>query len=110
MSFGNKLRHLIDEKETTQKKVAMDLSMAASTLGGYVQNTSEPDFETLKILALYFDVTTDYLLDINIGDAITELECELLRIFRTLPIESQRICVEQCRAFLKHSRKKPLNP
>ena len=61
-------------------------------------------FETLKTLARYFDVTTDYLLGYTKGNSISDLECELLRIFRTLPIENQRICIEQCRAFLKHNR------
>ena len=64
MNFSYKLRSLIEERNLTQKQVAIDLNIAPSTMGGYVQGSSEPDFETLKRLANYFDVSTDYLLNI----------------------------------------------
>ena len=65
MNFGDILRSLLEERDITQKKLALDLNIAPSTIGGYVQNSSEPDFETLKRLAKYFDVTTDYLIPEN---------------------------------------------
>lgn len=55
---------LIEERNLTQKQIAQDLNIAPSTMGGYVQGMSQPDFETLKRLAEYFDVSSDYLLDI----------------------------------------------
>lgn len=48
MKFSEKLRLLIDEFDITQKQFANDLNIAPSTIGGYVQGVSEPDFETLK--------------------------------------------------------------
>lgn len=48
MNFSEKLRLLIDEENITQKQFANDLNIAPSTIGGYVQGISEPDFETLK--------------------------------------------------------------
>jgi len=67
MRFGDKLRALIEEQDITQKDLAMQLNLAPSTLGSYVQNTREPDFATLKLLANYFGVSTDYLLDVPMG-------------------------------------------
>lgn len=64
MKFSDKLRMLIEERNLTQKQIAQDLNIAPSTMGGYVQGMSQPDFETLKRLAEYFDVSSDYLLDI----------------------------------------------
>ena len=61
LNFSNKLRSLIEERNLTQKQVAKDLNIAPSTMGGYVQGSSEPDFDTLRKLAKYFNVTTDYL-------------------------------------------------
>ena len=48
MKFGTVLRKLIEEHGITQKSLAAKLNLAPSTLGSYVQNTREPDFELLK--------------------------------------------------------------
>ena len=91
MNFSDKLRCLIEERNLTQKRVANDLNIAPSTIGGYVQGSSEPDFETLKILADYFDVSTDYLLNVKIGNVNNLLEDELLRVFRSMTTEQQSL-------------------
>lgn len=105
MSFGENLRILIDEKESTQKELARQLNIAPSTLGSYVQNAREPDFSTLKTIAAYFDVSIDYLLDYSTGDISDRQEHELLRIFRSLTKEQRDICIEQCRVFIKMNNK-----
>lgn len=104
MSFGENLRALIEERDMTQKELATQLNIAPSTMGSYVQNTREPDFDTLKLLAGYFEVSTDYLLDYSCGKTATHLEDELLRVFRSLSPEQQRICVEQCKVFVRVNR------
>ena len=48
MSFGEKLRILLEEHTMTQKQLAKELNIAPSTVGSYIQNTREPDFDTLK--------------------------------------------------------------
>ena len=101
MDFCNKLRLLIEENNLTQKRVALDLNIAPSTIGGYVQGVSEPDFDTLKRFAAYFDVSTDYLLDVNHDTHESPLEPELLRVFRTLSHKQQLIYIEQGKAFKK---------
>jgi transcriptional regulator with XRE-family HTH domain len=101
MNLGEILRKLIEERDLTQKQVASDLSIAPSTIGGYVQNSSEPDFATVKMLARYFNVTTDYLLDFRNGKTDTHQEDEILRIFRSLTANQQELYLEQGRAFFK---------
>ena len=105
MSFGERLKVLIEEREITQKELAKAFNIAASTMGCYVQNTREPDFSTLKALADFFDVSTDYLLERPERSTDTRLEAELLRIFRTLTPEQQELYVEQGRAFVKINAK-----
>lgn len=105
MSFGDNLRALIEERDMTQKELANQLTIAPSTMGSYVQNTREPDFDTLKLLAKYFDVSTDYLLDHCSGNAATHQEDELLRIFRSLSPEQRDICIEQCKVFVRINHK-----
>lgn len=102
MSLGKKLRALLAEEHITQKELAKQLNIAPSTLGSYIQDKREPDFETVRLLCDHFEVSIDYLLEYtpkNSADKPAALELEMLRIFRTLPAEQQQICVEQCRAF-----------
>jgi len=105
MDFGDVLRELIEERDMTQKQVANDLNIAPSTIGGYVQNTSEPDFNTLKQLARYFNVSIDYLLDFRTGKTNTRQEDEILRVFRSLTAEQRDVYLEQGRAFFKVNQK-----
>lgn len=105
MPFCDTLRNLIDERGLTQKQLAQDLEIPVSTLGGYVQGTSEPDFETLKLFANYFNVSADYLLNLKIGNTQSNLEDELLRIFRSLSQEQQELYLEQGKAFIRINAK-----
>jgi len=99
--FHEILKELISERGLTQKQLAKELRIPVSTLGGYVQGTSEPDFEMLKALAGYFSVTTDYLLGMNAPDTASFREDTLLRIFRELSPGEQAVYIEQGRAFLR---------
>ena len=101
MNFSYKLRSLIEERNLTQKQVANDLNIAPSTMGGYVQGISEPDFATLKRLAIYFEVTTDYLLNMHTNKTNNFLEDELLRVFRSMTSEQQSLCIEQGKVFVR---------
>lgn len=101
MNFGDKLRMLIEEKDMTQKELAAQLTIAPSTVSSYVQNTREPDFATLRMIAKFFDVSIDYLLDYSTGHTSSVQENELLRIFRTLTPEQKEICIEQTKVFMK---------
>lgn len=105
MTFCNKLRTLIEEKNMTQKQVATELNIAPSTMGGYVQGSSEPDFETLKRIALYFGVSTDYLLSIKDEKSKNENEDELLRVFRSMTKEQQDLYIEQGKVFIRLNKK-----
>lgn len=101
LNFSNKLRNLIEERNLTQKRVANDLNIAPSTIGGYVQGSSEPDFETLKRLAEYFNVSADYLLSIKSNKCSSRNEDEILRVFRSLTTQQQDIYIEQGKVFIR---------
>ena len=101
MKFNEKLRLLIDERNITQKKVASDINIAPSTMNGYVVGTSEPDFDTLKRIAAYFNVSSDYLLDISFSPAQGRSEEELLRVFRTMTAEQQGVFIEIGKVFTR---------
>ena len=101
MKFNDKLRMLIDEKDLTQKEFAAKLKIPVSTLGGYVQGTSEPDFQTLILFATYFNVTTDFLLNHTPNSEKAINEDDLLRVYRSLTPLQQEIFLEQGKAIMK---------
>jgi len=101
MNFGDVLRNLLEERDITQKQLAADLNVAPSTIGGYIRNKSEPDFNTLKQIAKYFDVSIDYLLDYRTGNTTTHQEDELLRVFRSLTDEQRDFLRQQNSIFIR---------
>lgn len=106
MTFCEVLRALIEERGITQKKLAGDLCIAVSTMGGYVQGTSEPDFDTLKRIAEYFGVSSDYLLGIHMGKTSSYAEDSLLQAFRFMTPEQQIMYLEQGKAVVRLNHKR----
>ncbi len=105
MSFGDTLRDLLNSYGITQKQLAMKLNIAPSTLGNYIQNSREPDFETLKALADYFKVSVDYLIGHPSGEANNIEEENLLCIYRALSPEQKEIFIAQGRAIVNINQK-----
>lgn len=61
-SFGNRLKDLRLEKGIKQQEIADYLNTSRTNYSNYEREIHQPNFETLKLLAKYYDVTTDYLL------------------------------------------------
>ena len=106
MAFGDILRVLLSEKGITQKDLASVLNIVPSTLENYIQNSREPDFETLKQIADYFSVSIDYLLEHPSGKADTVDEENLLCIYRTMTDEQKDIFLEQGKAVIRVNDRK----
>lgn len=60
--FSNILKTLRNSHGLTQGELAKQLKMSRSTIGMYESGAREPDFETLELIADYFNVDIDYLL------------------------------------------------
>ncbi|MBM7699331.1 helix-turn-helix domain-containing protein [Kurthia huakuii] len=72
--IGEKLVQLRKEKKRTQQEVADYLGVTRPAYTAYEKDSRNPDYETLKKIATYFNVTTDYLLgnsDIKNPEEIT---------------------------------------
>lgn len=106
MKFGDILRSLLEENDITQKKLAADLNLGATTIGNYVRGIREPDFETLKLFASYFRVTTDYLLNMPSYKTNDHREDELLHVYRMLDVDQKALFLEQGRLLLRMSKPK----
>lgn len=62
MKLSAQIKSLRKEKKISQRELAEQLNISPSTVGMYEVNQRVPDIETLKKMADYFDVSTDYLL------------------------------------------------
>lgn len=60
--FQSILKSLRTAKGLTQDELSKQLRISRSTIGMYENGAREPDFETLELIADYFNVDTDYLL------------------------------------------------
>lgn len=60
--FQNILKELRKSYNLTQDGLAKKLKISRSTVGMYEKGAREPDFETLELIADFFNVDTDYLL------------------------------------------------
>lgn len=105
MTFGDILRELLEDNNISQKQLAADLNIGATTIGNYIRGVREPDFEILKLLATYFNVTTDYLLNYQTGSTKDHGEDELIRLYRSLPVEQRELLLEQGKLLVRHSLK-----
>ncbi|MCI8497233.1 MAG: helix-turn-helix transcriptional regulator [Clostridiales bacterium] len=106
MRFGDVLYELLTLNELSQKELAKDLNLAASTIGNYIRNVREPDHDTLKKIAAYFRVSVDYLLDYHSEKTETHEEDNLLQIYRSLPANQKELFLEQGKLLVRYSLRK----
>lgn len=60
--FPSRLRSLMEETGKTQQEVADAVGKTRQTIAYYASGSASPDWETIIKLAIFFNVTTDYLL------------------------------------------------
>lgn len=63
--FGQRLKELRKEKGFTQVELAEKLNVDKSTVAKYETDKIEPSLTMLKSIAIFFDVSADYLLGIS---------------------------------------------
>ncbi len=106
--FSERLRNLIEEKGITQKFLASELKIPVSTLGGYVQGTSEPDFDTVTMIAEYFEVTVEYLIGKRLrgpGSGVPK-EKEMRSLFQRLTEEQKVLFIQLAKSYIKVNRER----
>lgn len=62
MSFSKRLKFLRKESDLYQKELAEKIGVSRTTITQYENGAREPNYETLKKLANFFEVSIDYLL------------------------------------------------
>ena len=82
-AFQIRLKALREEKKMSQREFAEIFGVAQSTVGNWEAGIREPELETIKRLADYFDVSTDFLLGRNTfsSDSLKNMLESDLRMF-----------------------------
>ncbi len=111
MDIGNQLRNLMEENGISQKQLARDLNISATTLNGYVQNRRQPDAKTVIRLASYFNTTTDYIYGITtvrepLSSPYNADERHLVKIYRGIPEDKKPLYIETGLTFSASGKKK----
>ncbi len=63
--FALRLDKLIKENRITRYRVAKDLKCSKATIINWCEGVNEPKATQIRILAEYFDVSSDYLLGLE---------------------------------------------
>lgn len=103
--IGLKIRELRKERGLSQQDLADNIGISRSTVSGYEQQTSQPDLETLRKLALLFNVSSDYLLGIeNENIPSEEFMQKLVYYGRKLNITNRDIIIGDMAAMIKEQK------
>ena len=65
MEFSERLKELREEKGVYQKDIAKAIGVATNTYCGYEKGTREPNFQILKAICRFYQVSSDYLLGLE---------------------------------------------
>ncbi|MFA6849575.1 MAG: LexA family transcriptional regulator [Selenomonadaceae bacterium] len=82
--FSDRLKQLRNKKNIPQAELADMLGLTQQAIGRWEKNKATPDYDTLKKLSTFFNVSTDYLL----GNSDFPLSNEI-----PLPVENKKIPV-----------------
>lgn len=92
--FSQRLRELRKERQLTQEELADSLSLTKQAVSQWERGIREPGFDTLEMIADFFNVDTDYLIgrEDHTTLLLNGIEHELIVRFRELsPVERSLI-------------------
>lgn len=107
MTFGKKLRDLLERREFKQNEFAKELNLTKSTLSGYINDYRLPNLITVVKIAELLGVTTDYLLGCESKPESVPLsrdELTMLGKLRSLDAEEREAVFKLCALLAKRKQ------
>jgi len=71
--LGENIKGLRTAHSLNKVELATKLGVSKQTISNWENNNVQPSIDTLVKIAKFFDVTTDYLLDLNISDRVVDV-------------------------------------
>ncbi len=105
--LGERLKELRKQKGLSQYEAASRLGFSRGKLANYEQGSREPDYDTLKVIAKFYDATTDYLLGYSEHPSFTkdmkldEQVEELYKILQGMPEKERKDIEKQILTYAK---------
>lgn len=99
------LKKLRSEYNISQQQLADVIGVSQQSINKYENHNIEPDIETLKTMANFFNTSIDYLVGYEENKTEIGNTQELLRLFNLMTAEQQAIFIEQGKAFVKANDK-----
>ena len=100
------LKALRKEYNISQQQLANIVGVSQQCINKYENHNVEPDIETLKAIATFFNTTIDFLVGFDESKTAFTKEDELLRLFSLMRKEQQDLYIEQGKIFAKMNNKK----
>jgi transcriptional regulator with XRE-family HTH domain len=111
--FCKRLKKLRTDKNLTHQQMADFLGVTRQAYGNYENGKREPDFETVKRLADFFEVSVNYLLGSSNSPSPPSPKTKKLydAIYRAeeLPEENIEQVADALEALIKHHKEKTKN-
>ncbi|SHF11428.1 Transcriptional regulator, contains XRE-family HTH domain [Caldanaerobius fijiensis DSM 17918] len=95
MNIGEKIKKLRLQKMLTQEQLAYALGVSVQSVSRWESGVNYPDITMLPLIAKLFNVTTDYLLDVE-GEKNT---AKLLKTVETIEVQSKKEAEELLAKF-----------
>ncbi|RKN85666.1 helix-turn-helix domain-containing protein [Paenibacillus ginsengarvi] len=113
---GDRIAYLREKRGLTQEELSIKLGISRASLSHYETNRRQPDYETLRNIANFFDISLDYLLgrtnnpqtvlDRDIRDFVDSLELSDEKILEKfmLTIDGRKLTPEEAKRFIAFVR------
>ena len=116
-NFSEILNDLRKEKNVTQKELAKACGVSSQCICSLEQGTNNPTGSTIKALAIYFDVSADYLLGLHDDEqlnpnipysapVLTDEEKDLLDTFRAIPDNTKGVALTMLHSLAPAKKEK----
>jgi len=103
--FSERLKELRKSRNISQQKLGTYLNYGYTAIANYESGRNEPSFDTLMKIAVFFDVTVDYLIGLSdepvIINSLSISEAQLLEIYRELNEENKQLIIEMVGIIFK---------
>lgn len=106
MTMGDRLRELRLRMNISQEEVSKQIGITRSAYSHYEINNRQPVYETLKKLAVMFNVSLDYIIGgeapISDGQVLPET-AEIIRILNSMDYDKRKRSIDKMMAILRQA-------
>ncbi|UVI33697.1 helix-turn-helix domain-containing protein [Paenibacillus spongiae] len=107
MTMGDRLRELRLRKSISQEEVARQIGITRSAYSHYEINNRQPVYETLKKLAVLFNVSLDYIIggeqSAKADPPVMPEAIEMIRILNSMDLDERKKSIAKMMAVLRQA-------